>query len=96
MEFLSSPPLRRLGLRGQGVYTPMSKSEPPKAPIASPPPASAPAPGGAEAYARWLEHMQRSRTRHAAITRNLYSWSNYKTWAEKMRHDWQIEEPKNR
>jgi hypothetical protein len=40
---------------------------------------------GAEAYARWLEHMQRTRTRHAAITRNLYTWSNYKSWAEKMR-----------
>ena len=33
--------------------------------------------------------MQRSRTRHAAITRNLYTWSNYKTWADKMRTDWQ-------
>ena len=43
---------------------------------------------GAEAYALWLEHMQRSRTRHAAITRNLYTWSNYKTWADKMRIDW--------
>ncbi len=43
---------------------------------------------GAEAYARWLEQMQRSRTRHAAITRNLYTWSNYKSWAEKMRNDW--------
>jgi hypothetical protein len=32
--------------------------------------------------------MQRSRTRHAAITRNLYTWSNYKTWADKMRIDW--------
>ena len=47
---------------------------------------------GAEAYARWLEHMQRTRTRHAAITRNLSSWSNYKIWAEKMRHDW-VDEP---
>jgi hypothetical protein len=47
---------------------------------------------GAEAYARWLEQMQRSRTRHAAITRNLYTWSNYKTWADKMRNDWHTEE----
>ena len=52
------------------------------------------APSGAEAYARWLEHMQRTRTRHAAITRNLYTWSNYKSWAEKMRQDLQKEEPK--
>ena len=47
---------------------------------------------GTEAYARWLEQMQRSRTRHAAITRNLYTWSNYKSWAEKMRNDWREEE----
>jgi hypothetical protein len=51
-------------------------------------------PSGAEAYARWLEHMQRTRTRHAAITRNLYTWSNYKSWADKMRLDWVAEDPK--
>jgi len=51
------------------------------------------APSGAEAYARWLEHMQRTRTRHAAITRNLYTWSNYKTWADKMRIDWKDDKP---
>jgi len=68
----------------------MSKSDPPKNPSTDDaPPKSA---SGAEAYARWLEHMQRTRTRHAAITRNLYSWSNYKSWAEKMRHDWQAED----
>jgi hypothetical protein len=44
--------------------------------------------GGAEAYARWLEHMQRTRGRHAAITRNLYTWSNYKSWADKVRTSW--------
>ena len=52
------------------------------------------APSGAEAYARWLEHMQRTRTRHAAITRNLYTWSNYKNWADKVRHDWQADDSK--
>jgi hypothetical protein len=52
------------------------------------------APSGAEAYARWLEHMQRTRTRHAAITRNLYTWSNYKSWADKMRLDWVCSESK--
>ena len=51
-------------------------------------------PSGAEAYARWLEHMQRTRTRHAAITRNLYTWSNYKSWADKMRLDWVGEDGK--
>ena len=44
--------------------------------------------GGAEAYARWLQHMQRTRGRHAAITRNLYTWSNYKSWADKVRTSW--------
>ena len=72
----------------------MSKLEPPKTPTTDEPLAQKLAPSGAEAYARWLEHMQRSRTRHAAITRNLYSWSSYKTWADKMRHDWQPEDPK--
>ena len=37
---------------------------------------------------RLLEPAQRSRTRHAAITRNLYTWSNYKNWAEKVRSNW--------
>jgi hypothetical protein len=55
---------------------------------------TAPPPSGAEAYARWLEHMQRTRTRHAAITRNLYTWSNYKSWADKVRHDWLVEDSK--
>ena len=68
----------------------MSKSDPTKIP--SPDDVPPKAASGAEAYARWLEHMQRTRTRHAAITRNLYSWSNYKSWAEKMRHDWQTED----
>jgi hypothetical protein len=67
----------------------MSKPELPKVDGAAEAPAdSLVAPSGAEAYARWLEHMQRTRTRHAAITRNLYTWSNYKSWADKMRIDW--------
>lgn len=48
-------------------------------------PGAAPDASSAEAYARWLEHMQRTRGRHAAITRNLYTWSNYKSWAEKVK-----------
>jgi len=67
----------------------MNKPEPPKGETAEEALAGKNSPqSGAEAYARWLEHMQRSRTRHAAITRNLYTWSNYKSWAEKMRIDW--------
>ena len=73
----------------------MSKPEAPKVDTADEKLAqSLTAPSGAEAYARWLEQMQRTRTRHSAITRNLYTWSNYKNWADKVRHDWQSEESK--
>jgi len=71
-------------------YLHMSNKEPPARPDNGTPAAggaSTPE-GGAEAYARWLEHMQRTRGRHAAITRNLYTWSNYKNWADKVRTSW--------
>lgn len=45
--------------------------------------------GGADAYANWLDRMQRARARQAAITRNLYTWSNYKNWADQVRDSWQ-------
>jgi hypothetical protein len=32
--------------------------------------------------------MQRARARQAAITRNLYTWSNYKSWADQVRDSW--------
>jgi hypothetical protein len=73
----------------------MSKSDLPKGPTADEALAHKLTPSGTEAYASWLEHMQRTRTRHAAITRNLYSWSNYKSWADKMRHDWQSDDGKS-
>ena len=44
---------------------------------------------GADAYANWLDRMQRARARQAAITRNLYTWSNYKNWADQVRDSWQ-------
>jgi hypothetical protein len=47
--------------------------------------------GGADAYANWLDRMQRARARQAAITRNLYTWSNYKNWADQVRHSWATE-----
>ncbi len=52
------------------------------------PPASGNPPGGADAYANWLDRMQRARARQAAITRNLYTWSNYKNWADQVRDSW--------
>ncbi|HVN46463.1 MAG TPA: hypothetical protein VMT66_14635 [Steroidobacteraceae bacterium] len=44
--------------------------------------------GGADAYANWLDRMQRARARQAAITRNLYTWTNYKNWADQVRDSW--------
>ena len=49
---------------------------------------------GADAYPNWLDRMQRARARHAAITKNLYTWSNYKSWAEKMKDNWDEEDAK--
>lgn len=59
----------------------------------APGPRHEPAPAGTtsgpvdptDPYANWLDRMQRARARHAAITKNLYTWSNYKNWADKMR-----------
>jgi len=37
----------------------------------------------------WLERgAQPANPRHAAITRSLYSWSNYKSWTDKVRNSW--------
>jgi hypothetical protein len=52
--------------------------------------ASAAAP--AEPFPDWLDRMQRARARHSAITRNLNTWSNYKSWADRMRESWDEEE----
>jgi len=52
-----------------------------------PTPAATPT-GGTDAYANWLDRMQRARARQAAITRNLYTWSNYKSWADQVRETW--------
>ncbi len=47
------------------------------------------APGSTELYAEWAARMQRGRGRHAAISRNLNTWSNYKNWTEKVRQSWE-------
>jgi hypothetical protein len=49
-------------------------------------------PKESDAYATWLDRMQRARARHAAITKNLYTWSNYKNWADRMKDSFE-EEP---
>jgi len=56
-----------------------------------PAPASSPT-SGTDAYANWLDRMQRARARQAAITRNLYTWTNYKNWADQVRDSWSTTE----
>lgn len=37
----------------------------------------------------WLDRAQpASNSRHAAITRSLHTWSNYKSWTDKVRSTW--------
>ncbi|MBW4050290.1 MAG: hypothetical protein HIU85_02350 [Proteobacteria bacterium] len=57
-----------------------------------PPSGEAPAADPAEPFPDWLDRMQRARVRHAAITRNLNTWSSYKNWADRMRESWEDEE----
>jgi hypothetical protein len=52
-------------------------------------PTGSPTPVATDPYANWVDRMQRARARHAAITKNLYTWSNYKNWADKMRNNWE-------
>lgn len=40
----------------------------------------------------WVDRAQQpANLRHAAITRSLYSWSNYKSWTDKVRHSFDKE-----
>ena len=54
-------------------------------------PAAGPPAAGRDPYGNWLDRMQRARARHAAITRNLHTWSNYKNWAEQVKDSWDAE-----
>ena len=41
-----------------------------------------------DAQRNWLDRSTPSNPRHAAITRSLNSWSNYKSWTDKVRNTW--------
>lgn len=41
-----------------------------------------------DAQRNWLERGQPVNSRHAAITRSLYSLTSYKSWTDKVRHGW--------
>jgi hypothetical protein len=43
---------------------------------------------GAAKERNWLDRTPPSNPRHAAITRSLYSWTNYKNWTDKVRSNW--------
>ncbi len=45
----------------------------------------------ASPYGHWLDRMQRTRGRHAAISRNLNTWASYKSWSERVRDSWDSE-----
>jgi hypothetical protein len=74
------------------------RNEPPlgrpdTATVAKPVAPGAPPSKDGDAYATWLDRMQRARARHAAITKNLYTWSNYKNWADRMKDSFEDEPP---
>lgn len=43
---------------------------------------------GRDVQRTWLNRAQPANPRHAAITKSLYSWSNYKSWTDKVRNNW--------
>jgi hypothetical protein len=47
---------------------------------------------GAAAARSWLNRTQPANPRHAAITRNLASFPNYRSWADKVKTTWRKEE----
>ena len=48
-----------------------------------------PALGSSELYAEWAARVKKGHGRHAAISRDLNTWSNYKNWSEKVRQSWE-------
>ncbi len=45
--------------------------------------------GVGERFGNPLKRGPKVGGRHAAITTDLYSWHNYKNWADKMRGSWE-------
>ena len=69
--------------RGRGSVPGKQQEPPSTGPAAAEP---------AEPFPDWLDRVQRARGRHAAITRNLNTWSSYKSWADRMRESFDDEE----
>lgn len=67
---------------------PAGATDEPATPAGPPVPPS----GGGEARpGNWADRMQRARARHAAITKNLNTWSSYKSWTEHVKDSWDDE-----
>jgi hypothetical protein len=49
--------------------------------------------GRAERYADWLARRERGKGRQATISRNLASLTSYRTWAQKVRENWEPDSP---
>ena len=71
--------------RERGIPT---ASDPKVVPSAEPTPGFPVVP---DSYSNWLNRTQRARAHHSAITQNLYSWANYKNWADRMKTTWEEE-----
>jgi hypothetical protein len=49
-----------------------------------------------DAQRNWLDRgTQPANPRHAAITRSLYNWTNYKNWTDKVRSNWDKDKDKD-
>lgn len=60
--------------------------------LSAPPPSSR-APGhGADAARAWSPTREGASSRHGAIARQLFTYSHYKSWAERMRSNWKKED----
>jgi hypothetical protein len=46
-----------------------------------------------EAARPWPGRQPSSNARHAAITKNLSHFTNYKSWADKVKSDWKKDKP---
>ncbi len=59
--------------------------------LSAPPPSSRPTGPGPDAPRPWPRRESAS-SRHGAISRQLFSYSHYKSWADRMRNTWKQEE----
>jgi hypothetical protein len=47
--------------------------------------------GPTEVYAEWLARRERGRGRQATLSRNLNTLTSYRTWADKVKGNWELD-----